>query len=192
MDLAAIRRMTSRMWGPMCAVTAAHGDEAGGQIAVGVLSGSILPEHPRLLIQIWKANRTHDLIAASRAFAVHPLGADQADLVRQLGFRSGHDAVDKLAGLAWSRGVTGSPILAAPPGFVECRVVGTLDATDMTVFLGDVVAGEWRGGETPMVQAYEMIGAMPPEWQEEYRRHDQAQREAAARLLGGIGDGSPA
>ncbi|MDQ6602764.1 MAG: flavin reductase family protein [Chloroflexota bacterium] len=192
MDIAAIRRMTSRLWGPVCAVTAAHGDDAGGQIAVGVLSGSILPEHPRLLIQIWKANRTHDLIAASRAFTVHPLGADQADIVRQLGFQSGHDAPNKLVGLAWARGITGSPILAATPGFVECRVVGTLDATDMTVFLGDIVAGEWRGGETPMVQAYEMIGAMPPEWQEEYRRHDQAQRETAARLLGTTSDESPA
>jgi len=183
MDLAAIRRITSRLWGPVCAVTAAHDGDAGGQIAVGVLSASILPEHPRVLIQIWKANRTHDLIAASRAFAVHPLAADHTDLVRQLGFRSGHTGEEKLAGLDWTPGITGSPILAATPGFVECRVVGMLDATDMTVFLGDVVAGEWRGGETPLVQAYAMIGAMPPDWQEEYRRHDLAQREAAAHLL---------
>ena len=192
MDLAAIRRITSRLWGPVCAVTAAHAGEAGGQIAVGVFSASILPEHPRVLIQIWKANRTHDLIATSHAFAVHPLATDQDDLVRQLGFRSAHERGEKLAGLDWTPGVTGSPILAAPLGFVECRVVGMLDATDMTVFLGDVVAGAWRGGETPMVQAYEMIGAMPPEWQEEYRRHDLAQREAAARLLDSATDGSPA
>jgi flavin reductase (DIM6/NTAB) family NADH-FMN oxidoreductase RutF len=192
MDFAAIRRITSRLWGPVCAVTAAHEGEAGGQIAVGVLSASILPEHPRVLVQIWKANRTHDLVAASRAFAVHPLAADDADLVRQLGFRSGHDGADKLDGLAWMAGVTGSPILAAPLGFIECRVVGTLDATDMTIFLGEVIAGEWRGGETPMVQAYEMIGAMPPEWQEEYRRHDLAHREAAARLLGDEANGMPA
>jgi flavin reductase (DIM6/NTAB) family NADH-FMN oxidoreductase RutF len=192
MDLAAIRRITSRLWGPICAVTAAHGGEAGGQIAVGVLSASILPEHPRVLIQIWKANRTHDLIAAGRAFAVHPLAADQADLVRQLGFRSGHDGAGKLDGLDWLPGITGSPILAATPGYVECRVVGTLDATDMTAFLGDVIAGDWRGGETPMVQAYEMIGAMPAAWQEEYRRHDHAQREAAARLLNSAADGPPA
>ena len=65
-----------------------------------------------MLIQIWKANRTHDLIAASRAFAVHPLAAEHADLVRQLGFRSGHDGAGKLDGLAWTPGVTGSPILA--------------------------------------------------------------------------------
>jgi len=185
MDSAAVRRITSRLWGPVCAVTAAHGDEVGGQIAVGVLSASILPDRPRVLIELWKANRTHDLIAASRAFALHPLGADQAALVRQLGFRSGHDDVDKLQGLLWSPGVTGSPILAAPPGYLECGVTGMLDATDMTVILGDVVAGEWRGGEVPTAQAYEMIGAMPPAWQEEYRRHDLAQREAAARLLTG-------
>ncbi len=192
MDLGAIRRITSRLWGPVCAVTAAHEGDAGGQIAVGVLSASILPEHPRVLIQIWKANRTHDLIAASHAFAVHPLAADHADLVRQLGFRSGHDREGKLNEIAWTPGITGSPILAATPGFVECRVVGILDATDMTVFLGDVVAGEWHDGETPMVQAYEMIGAMSPEWQEEYRRHDLAQREAAAHLLNSATNGSPA
>lgn len=192
MDYAAIRRITSRLWGPVCAVTAANGDEAGGQIAVGVLSASILPEHPRVLIQIWKANRTHDLIAASRAFAVHPLAVDQTDLVRQLGFRSGHDRAGKLDSLDWIPGVTGSPILAATLGYIECRVVGMLDATDMTVFLGDVISGDWCGGETPMVQAYEMVGAMPAEWQEEYRRHDQAQREAAARLLTNAADESPA
>ncbi len=192
MDLGAIRRITSRLWGPVCAVTAAHEGDAGGQIAVGVLSASILPEHPRVLIQIWKANRTHDLIAASRAFAVHPLAADHADLVRQLGFRSAHTGEEKLAGLDWAPGVTGSPILAATLGFIECRVVGMLDATDMTVFLGNVVAGAWHDGETPMVQTYEMIGAMPPEWQEEYRRHDLAQREVAAHLLNSATNGSPA
>jgi flavin reductase (DIM6/NTAB) family NADH-FMN oxidoreductase RutF len=184
MDHEAIRRITSRFWGPVCAITAAHGGEAGGQIAVGVLSASILPDMPRVLIEIWQANRTHDLIAASGAFAVHPLAKEHADLVRQLGFRSAHEGAGKLDGLAWAAGETGSPILADAPGFLECRVAGSLDATDMTVFLGAVVAGAWRGGETPMVQAYEMIGAMPPDWQEEYRRHDAAQRAAASHLLG--------
>jgi flavin reductase (DIM6/NTAB) family NADH-FMN oxidoreductase RutF len=184
MDAEAIRRITSRFWGPVCAITAAHGGEAGGQIAVGVLSASILPEAPRVLIEIWKANQTHDLIAASGAFAVHPLAKEHADLVRRLGFRSAHEGAGKLDSLAWMAGETGSPILADAPGFLECRVIGNLDATDMTVFLGAVVAGAWRGGDMPMVQAYEMIGAMPPDWQEEYRRHDAAQRAAASRLLG--------
>jgi len=191
-DFGAIRRITSRLWGPVCAVTAAYDGEASGQIAVGVLSASILSDHPRVLIEIWKANRTHDLIAAGRAFAVHPLAADHTAIVRLLGFRSGHDGAGKLDGLRWAPGLTGSPILGGMPGFLECRVAGTLDATDMTVFLGTVVAGEWCGGETPMVQAYEMIGAMPVEWQEEYRRHDLAQREAAAHLLGAAAEKAPA
>lgn len=192
MDREAVRRITSRFWGPVCAITAAHGGESGGQIAVGVLSASILPEAPRVLIEIWKANRTHDLVAASGAFAVHPLGVEQADLVRRLGFRSAHANVGKLDGLAWTAGTTGSPILAEPPGFLECEVVGSLGMPDMTVFLGTVIAGAWRGGEAPMAQAYEVIGAMPPDWQEEYRRHDAAQRAAAARLLGLEPQGPPA
>src|SRR3954447_25866379 len=190
MDTEAIRRITSRLWGRVCAITAAHGGEAGGQIAVGVLSASILPEAPRVLIEIWRANRTHDLIAAGRAFAAHPLAKEQVALVRRLGFRSGHEGASKLEGLPWTAGVTGSPILTDRVGYLECRVVGTLEQPDMTAFLGTVVAGAWEGGDRPMVQAYEMIGAMPPEWQEEHRAHDAAQRAAAARLLGLTGDGS--
>ncbi len=107
MDHEAIRRITSRFWGPVCAITAAHDGEAGGQIAVGVLSASILPEAPRVLIELWKANRTHDLIAASGAFAVHPLVKEHADLVRQLGFRSAHEGADKLDGLVVDGGRDG-------------------------------------------------------------------------------------
>lgn len=183
MDEAAVRRMTSRFWGPVCAVTAAHAGEVGGQIVVGVLSASILPERPRLVIEVWKANRTHDLIAASGAFAVHPVGKEHAALVRRLGFRSARDVPGKLDGLAWQPGETGSPLLADTLGWLDCRVVGTLDGGDMTLFLGAVLAGEWRGGDAPMAQAYEMIGAMPEAWQAEYRAHDAAQR-ASARQLG--------
>jgi flavin reductase (DIM6/NTAB) family NADH-FMN oxidoreductase RutF len=182
-DEAVVRRITSRLWGPVCAVTAAHAGEAGGQIAVGVFSASILPEMPRVVIEIWKANRTHDLIAASGAFAVHPLGQEHAALVRQLGFRSAHDAPGKLDGLIWQPGETGSPILADTLGWLDCRVTGALDGGDMTLFLGAVVAGEWRGGDAPMVQAYQMIEAMPQEWQAEYRAHDANQRDAARKYL---------
>ncbi len=184
MDETVVRRITSRLWGPVCAITAAHGGEAGGQIAVGVLSASILPQHPRIAIEIWKANRTHDLIAASGAFAVHPLAKEQTDLVRRLGFRSAHDAPNKLAGIAWAAGETGSPLLSDAPGWLECTLVGQLDLGDMTLYVGTVVAGEWHGGDTPTVPAYEMIGAMPQEWQDEYKAYDAAQRAAATQLLG--------
>ncbi len=192
MDEAAVRRMTSRFWGPVCAITAAHGEEVGGQIAVGVLSASILPQAPRVIIELWKSNRTHDLVAASGAFAVHPLGKEHGALVRALGFRSAHEGGSKLDGLAWTTGLSGCPILTDALGALECRVVRSMDATDMTIFLGTVIAGAWRGGDAAMMQAYEMIGAMPPAWQEEYRRHDAAQREAAARLLGVAADEPPA
>jgi hypothetical protein len=53
----------------------------------------------------------------------------------------------------------------------------------MTLFLGEVVAGEWSGDDAPMVQAYEIIGAMPEAWQAEYRAHDAIQRDAARKYL---------
>ena len=195
MDEQAVRRITSRLWGPICAITAAHAGEAGGQIAVGVFSASILPEYPRIGIELWKANRTHDLVRDAGAFAVHPLGAD-ADaqaLVRRLGFVSARDVSGgKLDGLDWHPGDTGSPILATALGYLECRVTGALDTGDMTLFIGTVVAGAWHGADAEMTPAYKLIGAMPQAWQDEYKAHDADQRAAAKRLLGLPPDGDGA
>ncbi len=186
MDEGAVRRITSRLWGPVCAITAAHGGVANGQIAVGVLSASILPEKPRVVVELWKANRTHDLVRDSGAFALHPLTEDEQELTRRLGFVSAHarpDA-DKLDSLDWHPGDTGSPVLATALGYVECRVVGSLDAGDMTLFLGEVVAGEWHGSDAEPAPAYRMIGAMSQAWQDEYKAHDAEQRAAARAHLG--------
>jgi len=115
---------------------------------------SLVPEAPRVLVEITKTSLTHDLVLASRVFALHTLPATPDDalknslsLVRTLGMRSGHDG-DKMAGITAKPGVTGSPILADTLTYVEARVVGTLDAQELTIFLADVVGGgRHRSGE---------------------------------------------
>ena len=73
---------------------------------------SLVPEAPRVLVELAQASLTHDLVLASRVFALHLLPAfpDAAlrtslSLVHTLGMRSGHHG-DKMAGLAVRRGVT--------------------------------------------------------------------------------------
>src|SRR4029434_10278966 len=88
------------------------------------------------------------------SFALHTPPATPNDalttslsLVHTLGMRSGHDG-DKMAGIAARPGVTGSPILAETLTYVEARVVSTLDAEELTVFLADVVdGGRHQSGE---------------------------------------------
>lgn len=182
------RETLTHLWSPLLAITTAHEGRANGQIAVSGLTASILPEAPRVLVDLWKANYTHDLVLASRVFALHLLPATPQDmlqrsleLIRLLGFHSGRDA-DKLSAIPWRPGVTGSPILQDALSYVEARVVGTLDGDDMTVFLADVVAGErLRDGEPLQLRAARE--RMPQEWLAEYDTSQARQRaEARARL----------
>lgn len=182
------RATLAHLWSPLLAITTAHEGRANGQIAIAGLSGSILPEAPRVVVELWKANYTHDLVLASRVFALHLLPAAPDDaltgalaLIRTLGFRSGRDA-DKLAGVSWRPGVTGSPILSNALSYVEARVVGTLDGGDMTVVLADVVAGE-RLREGEALEWSPARERMPAEWLAEYDASQERQRQQARRRL---------
>jgi flavin reductase (DIM6/NTAB) family NADH-FMN oxidoreductase RutF len=183
MDIATINAITRTLWGPAVAVSAAADGQAGAQIAVTAGAASILPERPRLIVQLWKANRTHDLALAGGAFAVHLLGEGQLDLVTRLGHHSGHTEPGKLDGLAWRAGTTGSPILADCLAYLECRVVGTLDGGDMTVFLGEVIDGGRVREGTPMTMEW-LRGNAGPEWHAaETARLAAARTAARASLL---------
>ncbi len=108
MDEQIIQQITSNFWAPLVAITTTHGGQANGQIAVSALNASILPDRPRILIEIWKANYTHHLLVSSGLFALHLLGEQNLDLIEQLGLRSGRDG-DKLASLRWKRAKLAAP-----------------------------------------------------------------------------------
>jgi len=165
-------------------VTAAHGGRANGLISTTAISVSLYAETQRVLVGLTKTNLTHDLVLASRAFAVHLLPPDALDIVRALGMRSGHDG-DKLAALAWRPGETGSPILDRAVGFAEARVATTLDAGELTIVVGDVVAEGRTGGAflTNGLLLEKMPADMRAEW-EARREQELAAARDAARDLG--------
>ena len=76
------------------------------QIAVAIAAASIVPSLPRVLVQIYKTNYSHDLIHGSGAFALHFLRRDQLDLIKDFGLVSGRDK-DKLGRRAIQRGALG-------------------------------------------------------------------------------------
>jgi len=96
--------------------------------------------------------------------------------------RSGHDG-DKMAGFAARPGVTGSPILAATLTYVEARVVNTLDAEELTIFLADVVGGgRHRSGEPLTLRA--LRERLPKEWLAEWATSRERQIAEARRRRG--------
>lgn len=184
-----IAETLAALWSPLLVITTHHEGRSNGMVAGTGVFASLVPEAPRVLVEITKTSLTHDLVLASRVFALHTLPATPDDalrnslsLVRALGMRSGHDR-DKMAAIAARTGVTGSPILAETLTYVEARVVGTLDAEALTIFLADVVGGgRQRSGELLTLQKFREN--LPKEWLAEWTTSRERQVNEARRRRG--------
>src|SRR5262249_48411789 len=109
-----IAETLAALWSPVLAITTRHRGRDNGMIATTGVFGSLVPEAPRVLVELGKASLTHDLVLASRVFALHllpatPDGALATSLspVRTLGMHSGHEG-DKMIGIPAQRVTTGS------------------------------------------------------------------------------------
>jgi flavin reductase (DIM6/NTAB) family NADH-FMN oxidoreductase RutF len=178
--------LLSALWTPLVAVSAAHGGEASAQIAVSAHGASIVPDRPRVVVMLWKTNLTHDLALASRAFGLHLLRADQDELVHRLGFVSGRDT-DKLAGLEQRVGASGSPLLDDCAGWLDCRVVATMDGGDMTCFLADVLDGALHGDVGEPLWWRDLRPRMPAAWQAEWNAKQVAEQAFARAHMDTLG-----
>ncbi len=152
---------------PLAAISTRAGDVSNAQIAVAVTAASIVPQRPRLIVQIYHTNFTHGLITSSGVLAINFLESDQLPLIWQLGMHSGRDG-DKLAGLGCATGVTGSPLLEGCYGFLDCRVINAMDGGDMTAFLVEVVDGRTNGGKR--ITWREARPRLPQRWADEWDR----------------------
>src|SRR5689334_25104014 len=101
----------SELWTPLVVISAEWHGVRSAQIAVSAHGASIVPDRPRILVQLYKRNLTHDLVRDSGVFALHLLSKGQEELVHRLGFVSGRRDPQKLDGLGERRGVTGCLLL---------------------------------------------------------------------------------
>lgn len=106
----------------------------------------------KVVAAVAKSDYTFEFVEASQVFALHLLGKDQVDMAKHFGFQSGRK-VDKFAGLTHTTGATGAPILDQALGYVDCRVVQSMDTGPHVLFVGEVVGGGiLREGEPLMQQ----------------------------------------
>jgi flavin reductase (DIM6/NTAB) family NADH-FMN oxidoreductase RutF len=165
------------------AVTTIDNGFANGLMSLSAGSASIVPELPRATISLTKYNKTHDMLLNSGVFAMHMLSADPAEIEKSLeilmvlGGSSGRDG-DKISKLRTTTGVTGVPILLHAHSYVECRVTGSLDNDENTIFVGDVVASEvFSSGQR--LRIGEAWGKLPHDWIERYEANHVPQLENA-------------
>ncbi len=171
----------SYFWTPLVAVGCSRGDRLNAQISVSTFGASIVPDRPRLLSVLYKANFTHEMVIAKGSFSVCLLAQDQSDLIPKLGFVSGRDE-DKMASLDVAVTVKGNPILKGCLAWLECEVIDTFDFGDATCFLAAVTAGErLRTGEPMSWLGIRSI--LPPEWLARWDRKIVKDIERSRRLM---------
>jgi flavin reductase (DIM6/NTAB) family NADH-FMN oxidoreductase RutF len=100
----------------MYVVTADDGLERSGCLIGFATQCSIHP--PRFLVCLSVLNHTSRVARRANALAVHLLGTDDHPLAAHFGGLTG-DETDKFAGVAWHRGVLGTPVLEDVPAAFE-------------------------------------------------------------------------
>ena len=181
MEYSLIAPMMSELWSPIAAVSSRWRDRPNAQIAVAIGAASIVPGMPRVIVQIYKRNYSHELIYGSGAFGLNFLRSDQLRYIKDFGLVSGRE-VDKLAGVEYDLRASGSPILADCWGYLDCRVVNAMDGGDMTCFLGEVLEGNTLSDSEPLWWR-DARRAIPQEWAEEWDRKIKLEIDHSMRRM---------
>jgi flavin reductase (DIM6/NTAB) family NADH-FMN oxidoreductase RutF/rubredoxin len=138
----------------MCIVSSKKDGASNGCIVNTVFQ--VTPEPPTIAISVSKQNLTHEYIAESKVFAVSIL-TEEAPLgfIGRFGFKTGRD-IDKLQGINYRTGLTGSPIvLDNVMGFIEAEVCDAIDVETHTLFIGKIIAAKTIcDGKIPMTYTY--------------------------------------
>ncbi len=100
---------------------------------------------PLVAVGVKVDSHAHAIIKESNAFTLNVLGKGQQALAFTF-FKPAQREGSTISGEPFRTGTTGSPILTNAPAFVECRVVGSVEKGDHSVFVGEVVEA---GGSKP-------------------------------------------
>ncbi len=122
------------MTGVTVVTTKAPDDSPRGFTANSFSSVSLDP--PLLLVSIAKSSSNYDVFTKSDGFAVNILSEHQKPISNAFS----RPVQDRFAGLDWSWGPQGAPILAGVSAWFDCALHQIVDAGDHAILLGRVGA----------------------------------------------------
>ena len=93
---------------------------------------------PLVAVGVKVDSHAHALIKESKTFALNVLGKGQQAMAFTF-FKPAERQGATISGEPFRAGSTGAPILTNTPAYVECRLVGTVEKGDHSVFVGEVV-----------------------------------------------------
>jgi len=95
-------------------------------------------EPPLVAVGVKADSGAHAIIKESGAFALNVLGKGQQSLAFSF-FKPLERDGDTIGGEPFAAGATGAPLLGNAFGFVECKLVDTVERGDHSLFVGEVV-----------------------------------------------------
>jgi flavin reductase (DIM6/NTAB) family NADH-FMN oxidoreductase RutF len=147
MDLEAKKSVLWMFSYGLIVVTARHGDDVVASTVTWVMQCSFDP--PLVAVAVKRGTHTFDVVKTAGVFALNVIGAGQQEIAsmffKHVGIEDG-----KICGIPFTVGVTGAPILAGLPGYVECKVVEWVDRGDHPVFIAEVIEAGVQNSLLPL------------------------------------------
>ena len=128
-------------------VTTASKEGPKGLTVSSFSSVSLSP--PLVLVCIAKSSALHHLFEGAKAYAVNFLADDQKSVSDRFAGRT--TAKDRFDGIKFSRGSTGSPVIAGVRAVIECRAWRAYDGGDHSILVGEVVSARTINSKHPLV-----------------------------------------
>ena len=129
-----------------------EGDEMNGFTVSWLMQSSFEP--PLVVNCVKKGTTSHEMIENTQVFALSFLEEGQKDLAASF-FKPKTRVGNKFADVEFYEGeATGCPIIKDSLGYIECKVVGTVDKGDHTVYVSEVIsAGIHREGNQLLLES---------------------------------------
>lgn len=155
-----LRRVMSRFATGVTVLT------AGGGVPQGMTANaftSVSLEPPLVLCCLSLDARLREAVAATGAFGVSLLSADQEDAARYFADRSRPDGVAQFSAYGWEPGPrTGAPLLSGSLGWLECEVERSYPGGDHVILLGRVVTALQGTGSEALLFVHGELRTVSP------------------------------
>jgi flavin reductase (DIM6/NTAB) family NADH-FMN oxidoreductase RutF len=108
---------------------------------------SVSMSPPLVLWSLARAAGSMAAFSAGSHYAINILGADQQDLAKQFAARTG----DRFAGVQYSRGTSGAPLIHGAAATFECFNRSRYEEGDHVIFVGEVERCTYQTGASPLL-----------------------------------------
>ena len=128
------------------------GEELNGFTMSWLMQSSFKP--PLVVNCVKQDSGSHAMLKKSGVFAISFLDSEQKDLAAKF-FKPKRRVGNKFEDVEFYEGAaTGCPIISDSLGYVECKLVSTVEEGDHTIFVGEVIgAGVHREGNQLLLES---------------------------------------